>query len=372
MTAGDPGRPPVRAPSASRTLYAVIPAGGTGSRLWPRSRRSSPKHVLPLSGTGKPLLRETYDRVAPLAREVFVLTERPQVPLIGKLVPDLGPHSLIVEPCARGTTNALGLAAMTLLDQDPEAVMISVAADHVIRGTTAYRSAVRRAAQVAEASREIVTVGLKPSYPATGLGYIEAADEERFGRQTARRVKRFVEKPPLARARRYVEGGHHFWNLSMFCFRCDVFLEELREHGPEHHAGLESVLAARRARDEEKAARLYEKLPLQAVDYTVMERTRRLLMVQATFQWADVGSWSELADLLRADTAGNVVEGVSILIDTKGSFISAPDKLVAVIGMEDMIVVDTEDALLVCPKSRAQDVKKVVETLIATGKTNYL
>jgi mannose-1-phosphate guanylyltransferase len=328
--------------------------------------------VLPLSGTGKPLLRETYERIAPLAHEVFVLTESRQVSLIGDLVPGLGPHSMIVEPCARGTTNALGLAAMTLLDRDPDAILISMPADHVIRGTAAYRSAVRRAAQVAETSREIVTVGLKPSYPATGLGYIEAGDEEKFGRQTAWRVRRFVEKPPLARAKSYVQSGHHFWNLSMFCFRCDVFVEELRVHGPEHLAGLEKVLAARRARDEEKAARLYAKLPLQAVDYTVMERTRRLLMVPATFQWVDVGSWSELADLLRADAEGNVVEGVSILIDTRGSFISAPDKLVAVIGMEDMIVVDTEDALLVCPKSRAQDVKKVVETLIATGKTNYL
>ena len=354
------------------TLYAIIPAGGAGSRLWPRSRRSSPKHVLPLSGTGKPLLRETYERIAPLAREVFVLTETRQVPLIEKLVPGLGPHSMIIEPCARGTTNALGLAAMTLAKQDPDAIMISVAADHVIRGTAAYRSAVRRAAQVARASREIVTIGLEPSYPATGFGYIEAGEERRFGRNAARRVERFVEKPPLARAKKYVESGRHFWNLSMFCFRCDVFLEELRQHGPEHYAGLEKVLAARRGGDEEKAARVYAKLPLQAVDYTVMERSQRLLMVPASFQWVDVGSWSELADLLRADAEGNVVEGVSILIDTRGSFVSAPDKLVAVIGMEDVIVVDTEDALLVCPKSRAQDVKKVVEILGATGKTHYL
>ena len=350
----------------------MIPAGGAGSRLWPRSRRSAPKHVLPLSGTGKPLLRETYDRIAPLAREVFILTEARQVPLIAGLVPGLGPHSLIVEPCAGGTTNALGLAAMTLRERDPEAVMISVAADHVIRGTAAYRSAVRRAAAVAEASGEIVTIGLRPTYPATGLGYIEAGSEERFGRQGALRVQRFVEKPPLEVATRYVEDGRHFWNLSMFCFRCETFLEELRRHGPEHHAGLARVLAARRAGDEEKAARLYAKLPVQAVDYTVMERTSRLLMVPASFQWVDVGSWSELADLLQADAQGNVVDGVTILIDTSGSFISAPDKLVAVIGMDDLIVVDTEDALLVCPKSRAQDVKKVVETLGSTRRTNYL
>lgn len=360
------------AQSSGPSLYAVVPAGGAGSRLWPRSRRSAPKHVLPLSGSGKPLLRETYDRIAPLAQEVFILTEERQVPLIEKLVPGLGPHSMIVEPSARGTTNALGLAAMTINAQDPNAVMISVAADHVIRGGNAYRSAVRRAAQVAEASGELVTIGLRPTYPATGLGYIEAGSDERFGRLSALRVRRFVEKPPLEEAQRYIADGRHFWNLSMFCFRCQVFLEELRRHGPEHYAGLEKVVAARRAGDEQKAARVYSKLPVQAVDYTVMERTSRLLTVPASFQWVDVGSWSELADLLQADEEGNVVDGVSILIDTKGSFVSAPDKVVAVIGMDNVIVVDTEDALLVCPKSRAQDVKKVVESLTASRRTNYL
>lgn len=355
-----------------RHRYAVIPAGGTGSRLWPRSRRASPKHVLPLSGTGRPLVRETYDRIAPVAKEVLVLTERAQVPMIRDLLPGLGPDDMIVEPAARGTTNALGLAAMTLLERDPEAVMFSQAADHVIRGVPAYRAAVKLAFEVAAASGELVCVGLEPTYPATGFGYIEVADEVRLGRLAAHRVARFVEKPDLARARLYVAGGRHFWNLAMFCFRCEVFVEELRNHGPEHAAGLERVLDARRRGDERKAARLYAGLPVEAVDYTVMERSDRLLMVPAGFQWLDVGSWSELADLLHADPDGNVVEGASVLIDTKDSFVSAPDKLVAVIGMEGLIVVDTEDALLVCPKSRAQDVKKVVEALGRTRRTGYL
>lgn len=353
-------------------MHAVIPAGGAGSRLWPRSRRSAPKHMLPLSGTGKPLVKETYDRIAPLADAVYVLTEARQVPLIERLVPELDNGCLIVEPAARGTTNALGLAAMTLLDRDPDAIMLSLAADHVIRGAAGYRQAVERAWRVAESSGELVAVGLRPTYPATGFGYIEAGDEERFGRHRAQRVVRFVEKPPLDTAVRYMEGGRHFWNLSMFCFRCSVFVEELRRHGPEHWEGLQKVLAARRKGDEDKAARLYAKLPVQAIDYTVMERTDRLLMVPASFQWADVGSWTELADLLHADQDGNVVQGVPVLIGVHNSFISVPDKLVAVIGLDDLIVVDTDDALLVCPKSRAQDVKKVVEELGRTGLTGYL
>ena len=353
-------------------LYAVIPAGGAGSRLWPRSRRHSPKHALPLSGTGRPLVAEAYERVAPLARQAFVLTEERQAPLIRELVPELAPDGVIAEPSARGTTNALGLAAMTLLDRDPDAVMVSTAADHVIGKMDAYQQAVRSAAAIAEGSGHLVTIGLRPRYAAIGFGYIEAGEEVDVAGEQALRVRRFVEKPDAATARGYVEGGVHYWNLNLFCWRCDAFLDELRRHGPEHHAGLEATMAALRAGDQEAARRAYEALPVDAVDYTVMERTDRLLLVPAAFEWVDVGSWSELADLLHQDEAGNVVDGVPVLIDTHNSFISVPDKLVAVIGMTDLVVVDTEDALLVCPKSRAQDVKKVVEMLKQMGKTQYL
>jgi len=356
----------------SEHLYAVIPAGGSGSRLWPRSRRRSPKHVLPLSGTGRPLVAEAYDRMAPLARQVLVLTEERQVPLIAELVPELPADGMIVEPAARGTTNALGLAAMTLLERDPEAVMVSTAADHVIGALPAFQQAVRSAAAIAGGSDRLVTIGLRPRYAATGFGYIEAGDEVRVGEEVALRVIRFVEKPEAAVAERYLEGGRHFWNLNLFCWRCDAFVEELRRHGPEHHAGLVATLAARRTGDEGAAARIYSALPVEAVDYTVMERTDRLLLVPAAFEWADVGSWSELADLLHQDEAGNVVDGVPVLIDTRNSFISVPDKLVAVIGVSDLVVVDTEDALLVCPKSRAQDVKKVVDELGRSGLSKYL
>jgi mannose-1-phosphate guanylyltransferase len=358
--------------TATPRLYAVVPAGGAGSRLWPRSRRSSPKHALPLSGSGRPLVAEAYERAATLAPRVFVLTEQRQAAQIRELVPELGPDDLIVEPAARGTTNALGLAALTLLERDPDAVMVSTAADHVIGSLPEFQDAVRRAALTAEMARSLVTIGLKPRYAATAFGYIEAGGEAGEGEQGALEVKRFVEKPDLATARAFLEGGHHYWNLNLFCWRCDVFVEELRRHGPEHHAALVEVMAARRAGDEARAAEVYGSLPVDAVDYTVMERTDRLLLVPGTFDWIDVGSWSELADLLRQDEAGNVVEGLPVLLDTKNSFISVPDKLVAVIGVSDLVVVDTEDALLVCPKSRSQDVKKIVEMLGRLGLTRYL
>jgi len=303
---------------------------------------------------------------------VFVLTEERQTRLIRELLPEIPPDGMIVEPAARGTTNALGLAALTLLERDPEAVIVSTAADHVIGGQPAFKQAVRSAAIVAAHSRKLVTIGLRPRYAGTGFGYIEGGAKTSVAGETAREVLRFVEKPDAATARRYVEDGRHFWNLNLFCWRCDVFVEELRRHGPIHYQGLVEALARRGAGDEAGAAEIYAGLPVEAVDHTVLEKTDQLLLVSADFEWADVGSWSELADLLRQDEAGNVVEGVPVLIDTSNSFISVPDKLVAVIGVSDLVVVDTEDALLVCPKSRAQDVKRVVEILGRTGKTQYL
>jgi mannose-1-phosphate guanylyltransferase/mannose-6-phosphate isomerase len=356
----------------NRPLHAVIPAGGSGTRLWPRSRRASPKHVLPLSGSGSPLLRETYERITPLADAVHVLTEERQVPLIRQILPELDEEHIIVEPAARGTTNAFGLAALTLRERDPEAVMMSLPADHVVRGRSAYRRAVRQAAAAARVTGELVTVGLKPSYPATGFGYIEAGEELRVPGAAARRVVRFVEKPDLERAEKYVQAGNFYWNVAMFCWRLETFAAELEAHGPDHFRGLRKVVDARRRGDFAAADRIYRKLPIEAVDYTVMERTRRLLLVPGDFEWADIGSWSELADLLPADGHRNVVEADPVLIDSEGCFISAPGKLVAAIGLNDLVIVDTPDALLVCPKDRAQDVKKVVETLSRLKKIQYL
>jgi mannose-1-phosphate guanylyltransferase len=351
-------------------VYGVIPAGGAGSRLWPRSRQHSPKHALVLGESGQPLVADAYERLRPVVEQVFLLTEARQVTLLRGLVPQA--EGIIAEPAARGTTNALGLAALTLLERDPEAVMVSTAADHVIGGLEAFHQAVRSAARIAQAARKLVTIGLSPRYAATGFGYIEAGDGIEVDGETAHRVARFVEKPDAATAVRYLEDGRHYWNLNLFCWRCDVFVQELSKHGPIHLDGLRRALDARRRGDEEEAAAIYNELPVEAIDYTVMEKTENLLMVPAAFDWADVGSWAELADLLHEDEAGNVVEGTPLLIDTHNSFISVPDKLVAVIGLSDLVVVDTADALLVCPKSRAQDVRKVVEQLKAAGWAQYL
>ena len=349
--------------------FAVIPAGGMGTRLWPRSRASTPKHVLPLGGDHRPLLRATYDRAKSLADEVFILTEQRQQPIIESVLPEVDGKPLILEPLARGTTNAYGLAALTLMARDPSAVMIGMPADHVVHGTAKVARVVRAAVRAAVASSSLVTVGLKPTFPSTGLGYIHAPGRVAGG---TLRVRRFIEKPDLASARKYVRAGGYYWNLAWFTWRVEVFAKELALHAPKHLAGLRRVVAARAGGDEAEATRLYNRLPIEVIDRSVMEKTDRLLLVPADFDWADIGNWSELGDRVHADDRGNSVEGESVLVDTRGSLILGHNRLVAAIGLEDMIIIDSEDALLVVPRSRAQDVRKVVEALRRARKTRYL
>jgi mannose-1-phosphate guanylyltransferase/mannose-6-phosphate isomerase len=300
---------------------------------------------------------------------VFVLTETRQREIIEAVLPEIDAEHLILEPSARGTTNAYGLAALTLSARDPDAVMVAMPADHVVGGAARARATVRAAVRAAANSESLVTVGLKPAFPSTGLGYIHAPGRVSSG---AVRVKRFIEKPDLARARRFVQAGGYYWNVAWFAWRLPVFIEELSKHAPSRLAALHRVLAARAAGDEAEAARLYQRLTVDVIDRTVMEKTDRLLLVPGDFEWADIGNWSELGDRVHPDARGNSVEGEHVLIDTHGSLVLGDRRLVAAIGLEDMIIVDTEDALLVCPRSRAQDVKKVVDALRRARKTKYL
>lgn len=348
---------------------AVIPAGGAGTRLWPRSRRATPKHVLPLGERGRPLLRATYDRAKTVADEVFVLTETRQRDIIEAVLPEVDDAHLILEPAARGTTNAYGLATLTLVSRMPGAVMIALPADHVVRGTAAAARVVRTAIGAAAGADVLVTVGLKPTFPSTGLGYIHAPGRPSRG---TLRVRRFVEKPSASNARQFVRQGGYYWNLAWFSWRLEVLIEELDRHAPKRLAALRKVVAAREAGDETAAAELYRRLPVEVIDRSVMEKTDRLLLVPADFDWADIGNWAELGDRVRADARGNSVDGEAVLVDTTRSLVFGDRRLVAAIGLEDMIIVDSEDALLVLPRSRAQDVRRVVDALKRSRKTRYL
>ena len=353
--------------------HVVILAGGTGTRLWPRSRERLPKHLLALHGE-RSLLQTTFDRVMRLTNNVYVVTEKSQVESIKAQLPDLTADRYIIEPARRGTASALGLAAIAIQERDPEATMLSVHADHYLGDDEdAYLTTLQAEAHWAETRRSLVTVGLKPPYASTAFGYVQVGPRVEGDAVTpVYRAKAFVEKPDLQTAQRYVASGDYLWNLGLFGWCVDVLMSEMAASAPDLHQGLQQVQRARTAGQPVEADRAYRALPTAAIDYAVMERTNNLLVVGAAFEWHDIGSWADLHDILHQDEAGNFVEGDSVLIDTKNCMIHSPSKLVAAVGLEDMVVIETADAILICPKARSQDVKLIVERLKQMGKNEYL
>ena len=353
--------------------HVVILAGGSGTRLWPRSREKSPKHLLTLHGR-QSLLQSTFERVRRLTENVYVVTEHSQAESIRRQLPGLTTERFIIEPARRGTASALGLAAVTIAEQDPQATMLSVHADHYLgQDEEAYLKTLDAEARWAEAKRSLVTVGLRPPYASTAFGYIQVGPPlDGDGGAAVHQARAFVEKPDLQTAERYLQTGDYLWNLGLFAWPIDVLFEELARHAPDLYHGLELVRYSRRAGRADEADAAYRTLPTEAIDYAVMERTRNLLVVQAAFEWHDLGSWADLHDILEQDQAGNFVEGESILIDSKNCMIHSPNKLVAAVGLEDMVVIETDDAILICPKARSQDVKLIVDRLKQLGKTEYL
>ena len=379
--------------------HILVLGGGSGTRLWPLSRSSVPKHFLPLGSAGRSLLRDTVERVLPLAESVHVVTAASQAEacrreLQGLPLPE---PPVIAEPQARGTGPALGLATAWIAAGDPGAVISSVHADSQIEDEPAYRAAVLAAAGWAFSTQGLATVGVAPTHPATGLGYVAigappfdaggwqappgaVADQE--VRATAAAIPAapaagFVEKPELEVARAFVEGGRHLWNTGLFAWPASVFTEELRAADPLLAARLEEVVAARRSGDEGTAASIYAGLETVPVDTLVFERTRRLTVVRGGFSWADVGSFADLRQArLQAgagDPQGNVLEGEVVVVDSRDSFVLARGgRMVAVVGMSGVAVVDSGDALLVVPLDQAQRVKDVTTRLRDQGHPELL
>lgn len=350
-------------------MRAVILAGGSGTRLWPLSREQFPKQFLPLLGD-RSLLQETVERVRPVVGdEVVVVTTEDSRFLVADQLRALGlaPEGRILcEPAGRNTAPAIGLAALLC---NPEEVFLVLPSDHTIRDGEAFRAALRLAEPLAAEGR-LVTFGIAPSYPETGYGYIHLGPAVP-GAPEFREVAAFVEKPDQTLAEEYLASGGYVWNSGMFAFRADVVLDELATHAPAVRAGLEALRPALEAggpvpRD------LYEAIPSISIDYAVMERSRRAVVLPVQPGWSDLGSFSALFDVLKADEEGNVVQmpanGQWISVRSRQNFVSSGQKVVALVGVEDTLVIDTPDALLVCARERAQDVREVVNRLRAAGR----
>ena len=341
--------------------YAVIMAGGVGTRFWPHSRRRRPKQFLAMDGR-RTLLQATTDRLRGVVASTHILVVAPRdlAPLVRRQLPALPRENLIIEPAARGTAACLALAAAWIARRDPAAAMAVFPADHTIGGIARFHRCVRRAFATAEEDDCLVTFGIPPTSAETGYGYIEVGASVQRRPPRVNWVRRFIEKPERAVAQRLAASGRHLWNSGMFVWRVSVLRAEFARHAAELGHVMDTFTAAR---PHAAASRRYRRLPPRSIDVALMEHAERVAVVAATFDWNDVGSWAAMPALWGTDAAGNARRGEALLVDCRNTVAYGATRLVAVVGADDLIVVDSGDAVLVCPRSRAQDVRRIVAAL---------
>jgi len=352
--------------------YAVVMAGGSGTRFWPRSRHRAPKQLLPIVGT-RTMLQETVARVSPPIdrSRVLVVTGQVHARAVRAQLPELPTSALLVEPRGRNTAPAIALAALHIAREHPDAVMAVLPADHAIADRGVFRADLSAALDVAERTGALVTFGIQPTHPETGYGYIRpGARLDGAARARAFRVRAFIEKPNAARARALIARGGVFWNSGIFAWRARSILDALRTHVPDVLAPLEAAVTSG-SRHALRAA--YGRLPSISIDTGVLERANHVAVLRARFAWSDVGSWAAVEPIWRNGTdRHNAVRGRALAIDSRGCVVDSPQRLIALLGVEDLVVVDTRDAVLVCRKQRAQDVRMVVDELRRRRLGRYL
>jgi mannose-1-phosphate guanylyltransferase len=355
-------------------VYAVVLAGGGGTRLWPLSRAQKPKHLLNLRGDDS-LLAQTFARVRPIIADdhLMAITVADHADALREQAPYLLPQNIVVEPMGRSTAPCVALMAALIEKNDPDAIMVSLAADHAVKDVNGFRSVLAAAIQAA-AGGHLVALGIVPEGPETGYGYIERGELlTHLDGHEVYRVVRFTEKPDQARAEAFLQTGRYFWNASIFVWRVSSILAEVRRLLPNLHRrvmGIQPVLGT--SGQQEALAQVWESLTPISIDVGVMEKANDVLVIPADIGWSDVGCWTAVAKLAQPDNAGNVVEGQGLALDCGDTYIRSSGRLIASLGLQGMIVVDTGDAVLVCPKDRAQDVRKMVDLLKREGKDEYL
>lgn len=344
--------------------YAVIMAGGIGSRFWPKSRESKPKQYLTLVEDGS-LIQNTAARLKGLFDDdqIYIVSTRQQQPLLHEQLPWLAQEQIFFEPMGRNTAPAIGLAALHLQHQNPQAVMVVLPADHRITKTNTFLQKLQTAIHVVQKDKQaLVTIGIQPTYAATGYGYLEASDA--VGDSNVSRVKRFREKPDKDTALHFIRRGNFYWNSGIFIWRAEAILEQIRLFMPQLHDGLLRIKKTIATKDYEKTATdVYSQLKGESIDYGIMEHAANVFMVHGDFGWSDLGTWEEVYNISEKDENNNVVRGQALLKEVKNSYIQTGNRTLSVIGLNDVIIIDEEDALLVCKKDHSQDVRWVVSKL---------
>jgi mannose-1-phosphate guanylyltransferase len=358
-----------------KRVHAVILAGGSGTRFWPASRRMLPKQLLPLAGaTDEPLIAATLRRLAPIvpAERVWIATGTRLVDATAAALPLVPKTHFLAEPVARNTAPCIGWASATIARLDPEAIVAVLPADHHIGDEPGFQAVLARAIDVASQGW-LTTIGIVPTRPETGYGYIEVGDRLGEGSHV---VRRFVEKPSREKAEAFVAGGQHLWNAGMFFFRASVMHEAIAEHLPALAQGLSAIDAAAVRGDESRVlCDVFPTLPSISIDHGVMEKAGRIAVVPGSFGWNDVGSWQVTWEMSERDASGNALPAGTVAVDAHDNLVrdlssGAARKRWALVGVNDLVVVETDDAVLVIPRDRAQDVRLVVDALNARGESD--
>lgn len=353
-------------------VYAVIMAGGVGSRFWPRSKEKMPKQLLKIFGE-RTMIQDTVDRLKGIVNtnDIYIITNKIQKPEIINQLPELNPSNIIEEPFGRNTAACIGLASLVIANKDPEAVMVTLPADHIIKDRDIFHSTILNACKFAYEQKGLVTIGIQPSRPETGYGYIQI--DEKPVTDNIHKVFTFAEKPNYATAVRFLESGDFFWNSGMFIWRADVILEEIRMLMPELNDALEIIKRDLNTDAFDKTVlNEYGKLRSISIDYGIMEKSHRVFLTKGKFSWSDVGSWEEVYQLSEKNNDGNALTGNVYSEMTIDSYVYSPNKFTAVLGVDNLIVINTDDALLICRRDQSQEVKKVVDHLKINKLTDHI
>lgn len=354
--------------------YAVIMAGGSGTRFWPLSRRKRPKQLLRLFGSAS-LLEQTVARLRPVIppERTYVFTSRQLWSEVRRCLPGIPASQIVAEPASRNTAPTLGVAAHEIVRRDPEGLMVVLPSDHAITRPAAFRQALRAACRVGAIEGRSVVMGLKPTRPETGFGYVRLGKlEGQVAGEPVYRVEKFKEKPPLAVARRYVASGRYLWNGGMFVWRASTLLRNFQRFQPRMARLMARLAATGGVRASAAFRRLFPRLESVSIDYALMEKVPAVFAVAAELGWSDVGSWAVFHELSPRDRDDNVRPAYSLSLDSRGNVVVSPGKFVVTVGVKDLVIVETADALLVCARHRAQEVAKAVQALKRRGLNDLL
>lgn len=352
--------------------YGLIMAGGGGTRFWPLSRKRVPKQLLNLDGK-EVMINETIDRLSGIVEkeDIFIVTNEEQVDLT-RIITDervLNEH-ILAEPSARNTAACIGYGAIEILKKHGDGVMCILASDHYIKNEDVFKEVLKKAIETVEETDGLVTIGIKPTFPSTGYGYIK---NESISGKEYKNVIEFVEKPDIDRANAYIESGNYAWNSGMFVWKASTIMKYFEKLLPDIYDKLMIIMEAMGTASETDVINaIYDTIPKISIDYGIMERADSVYMLEGDFGWNDIGSFDALSALYDCDNKGNVVRGENVSIDSGNNIVIGEKKLIACLGVENLIIVDTEDALLVCRKDRAQDVKEIVATLEKNEKRHLL